>query len=169
MDHDRIVQAWREKAERNDEQNYRFLQGLKFREYGFDPDQAAGELHEQAFRTVDCTRCANCCKSMTVLLSEADVERIAPRLGLSVEQFTDRYLEADAEHAPLLKMRQQPCPFLGSDDRCTIYDVRPALCREYPHTDKERFASRAIQHSLNAKVCPAVFWIVEQLRRRARR
>ena len=82
MNHDTIVQDWRENAERHDEQNYRFLRSLKQRDYGFEPDQLAGELHEQVFQTVDCTRCANCCKSMTVRLTGADIERIARHLGL---------------------------------------------------------------------------------------
>jgi hypothetical protein len=68
MDHDSIVQDWRKHAGRRGEQHYRFLRILKHRDYGFDPDELAGELHEQVFQTVDCTRCANCCKSMTVLL-----------------------------------------------------------------------------------------------------
>jgi uncharacterized protein len=168
MNHDTIVQDWRENAERHDEQNYRFLRSLKQHDYGFEPDELAGEFHEQVFQTVDCTRCANCCKSMTVRLTGADIERIARHLGLSVQQFTERYLEPDEQEAPLLKMRQQPCPLLGSDNRCTIYDVRPACCREYPHTDKEGFTSRTMLHASNAKECPAVFWIVEQLRLRAK-
>jgi hypothetical protein len=58
----------------------------------------------------------------------------------------------------------KPCPFLVSDDRCTIYDVRPTVCREYPQTDKEGFSRRAMGVSNNALTCPAVFWIVEEVR-----
>ncbi len=169
MDHDDIVRDWKKHAEQRDEKNYLFLRSLKHRDYGFDPDDAAAELHERAFRSVDCTRCANCCKTMTVLLTEADIDRIARHLGTTVEEFAARYSEPDEEEAPLLKMRQQPCPFLGGDNCCTIYDVRPAACREYPHTDKEGFTTRTMLHANNAKECPAVFWIVEQLRVRARR
>jgi uncharacterized protein len=169
MNHDSVVADWQEHAEQHDAKNYKFLRSLKYRDYGFEPDELAGELHRQAFEIVDCTRCANCCKTMTVLLTEADIERIAQHLDMPVQQFTERYLEPDEEEAPLLKMRQQPCPFLGADNRCTIYNVRPACCREYPHTDKEGFVFRTMLHANNAKQCPAVFWIVEQLRLRARR
>ncbi len=32
-----------------------------------------------------------------------------------------------------------PCPFLGGDNLCSIYDVRPKkLCREFPHTDRKK-------------------------------
>ncbi len=62
------------------------------------------------------------------------------------------------------KFCQQPCPFLGTDDRCRIYSVRPTDCREYPHTNKKWFTSRTMAHASNALICPAVFWIVEQMR-----
>jgi Fe-S-cluster containining protein len=64
------------------------------------------------------------------------------------------------------KARQKPCPFLGDDDRCTIYEMRPTVCREYPHTDKEGFTFRTMGVASNALVCPAVFWIVEQMKTR---
>ena len=47
-----------------------------------------------------------------------------------------------------------------------IYAVRPADCVEYPHTDKEGFTFRTYGTADNSLVCPAVFYIVEQLRAR---
>ena len=167
MDHDAIVQDWQQHAERNDEKNYRFLRSLKVRGYGFDADQLASELHEQAFSLVDCTRCANCCKKMTVRLTRSDIKRIAKHLQMTVDEFTDRYLVEDGEREGLLTLREKPCPFLGSDDRCTIYAVRPACCRGFPYTDKEGFVFSTFMHANNARLCPAVYWIVEQMRRRA--
>ena len=32
-----------------------------------------------------------------------------------------------------------PCPFLAEDGRCTVYEVRPRDCAEYPHTQKKGF------------------------------
>lgn len=77
MDHDSVVEDWQQNAQRHDEENYRFLRSMKSRDYGFDPDELAGELHEQAFQIVDCTRCANCCKTATIRFSDEDIERIA--------------------------------------------------------------------------------------------
>lgn len=59
-----------------------------------------------------------------------------------------------------------PCPFLGADSKCTIYDVRPEKCRGYPFTDKPDFAFSTITHANNAVVCPAVFYLVEQMKQR---
>ena len=168
MDHDSVVDDWRQNAERNDEESYEFLRSMKFRDYSFDPDELAGELHEQAFQIVDCTRCDNCCKTMDIRFDDDDIERIAEHLNMPVDEFVETYLEADDEDS-LYKARQKPCPFLGNDDRCTIYDVRPTVCREYPHTDKEGLVFRTMGVANNTLVCPAVFWIVEQLKREASR
>ena len=166
MDHDTVAEDWRKNAERHDEENYEFLRSMKFRDYGFEPDELAGELHGKAFQIVDCTRCANCCKTMDVKFSKEDIERIAEHLKMETVEFIETYLEADEEDGPY-RSRQKPCRFLGDDDRCSIYDVRPAVCREYPHTDKEGFTFRTMGVASNALVCPAVFWIVEQMKRLA--
>ena len=166
FDHDAVVEEWRQNAERHDDQNYEFLRSMKHREYGFDPDELAGELHKQAFQIVDCTRCANCCKTMNIKFDDEDIERIAGHLKISVDEFLETYLEVDEEEVHYIA-RQKPCPFLGEDDRCTIYNIRPTVCREYPHTDKEGLVFRTMSVANNAVNCPAVFWIVEQMKREA--
>ena len=166
MDHESIVEDWRRNAEKHGDENYEFLRSLKGKDYGFEPDELAGELHEQAFQIVDCTRCANCCKTMNVKFDQDDVERIVGHLDMTTDRFIESYLEPDDEDGPY-KARQKPCPFLGDDNLCNIYDVRPAVCREYPHTDKEGFTFRTMLHANNALTCPAVYWIVEQMKKRA--
>lgn len=166
MDHDAVVEQWRDNAELRDDENYEFLRSLKFRDRGFEPDEMAAQLHERAFQIVDCTRCANCCKSLDIKFSEEDIERIAGHQNMTSGEFIETYLAADEEDGSY-NARQKPCPFLGDDNRCTIYDVRPTLCREYPHTDKEGFTFRTMGVANNALVCPAVFWIVEQMKQQA--
>jgi Fe-S-cluster containining protein len=62
-------------------------------------------------------------------------------------------------------LQSVPCTFLGADNYCSIYQVRPKACREFPHTDRIK------QHQLlkltekNIEVCPAVFEIVEKLKK----
>ncbi len=74
---------------------------------------------------------------------DEDIARIAENLNIGKVEFIERYLEAKQENG-LSRVRQKPCPFLSDDDRCTIYSVRPAVCREYPHTDKEDFTFRTM-------------------------
>ncbi len=165
MDHDTVVDDWRQNAELHDDRNYEFLRSLKFQDYGFDPDKLAAELHERAFQIVDCTRCANCCKTLDIKVTTSDAERIAEHLGMATDAFVETYLatDEDGDH----KFHQQPCPFLGEDGRCRVYNVRPTDCRGYPFTDKEGFTLRAIGHASRALTCPAAFWIVEQMRSRS--
>ena len=56
MDHDTAVKAWRQKARLHDEENYEFLRSLKFRDYGYDPDELAGEPHRVFFGPFRCWR-----------------------------------------------------------------------------------------------------------------
>ncbi|MDA1229929.1 MAG: YkgJ family cysteine cluster protein [Planctomycetota bacterium] len=167
-DHDSLVRNWEQNAHRNDDENYDFLRSLKYREYDFDPDTLVGELHEQAFQIVDCTRCANCCKTKRPKFDESDVERIASHLNMDQTEFIDTYLVSHPDDPPFVT-RQMPCPFLGEDNRCTIYEVLPTVCRNYPYTDKEGLTSRTMGVANNALVCPAVFWIVEQMKQQAGR
>ena len=136
MNHDAVVVDWRQNAATCDEANYDFLRSMKCRDYGFEPDELAAELHDQAFQIIDCTRCANCCNTMDIPVDEEDIKRIAESLDMAVEDFVQTYLEAD-DRRESYKVRGKPCAFLGEDGHCTIYDVRPTVCREYPHTDKE--------------------------------
>jgi hypothetical protein len=124
MDHDAVVEDWKQNAENRAEENQQFLRSTKFQDYDFDPDDLAGQLHEEAFQIVDCARCANCCKKMDVNFDDEDIERIAGHLNAPVDKFIEMYLEADDEDGPF-KAPQKPCPFLAEDNRCTIYDARP--------------------------------------------
>ena len=81
------------------------------------------------------------------------------------EEFIAAYLERGEEDGHY-RIKTTPCPFLGDDSKCTIYDVRPEKCRGYPFTDKPDFAFSSITHANNAVVCPAVFYLVEQMKRR---
>jgi hypothetical protein len=44
-----------------------------------------------------------------------------------------------------------------------------AGCRGYPLTDKPDFVFMTITHANNAVVCPAVFYLIEQMKKRLRR
>ena len=163
MEMDAIIKDWKQNAERHGERNFMFLHSLKMKDDRV-VDRKAHRLHEEAFSIIDCTRCANCCKTSHPLLTEEDIQRIARHLGMDASAFQSQYLEDDEDGG--LQMKGLPCPFLGADDRCKIYEVRPADCVEYPHTDKEGFTCRTYGIADNSLVCPAVFYIVEQLRAR---
>jgi Fe-S-cluster containining protein len=166
--HDALIDEWRRNAQKHDDRNFRFLRSLKMVSDPDRVDQLAREIHAEAFSKIECTRCAHCCKTMKPHLTEEDIDRIAGHFGLSKDAFVTKYLEPDPEDGGH-RTNAAPCPFLGGDDRCTIYEVRPRACREFPHTDKEEFSSRTYLHSANTLSCPAVYFIVERMRKRLRR
>lgn len=166
--HDAILQDWKENAAKDEHANARFLRSLKMVANPERVDAFAADVHAEAFDRIDCTRCANCCKTLPPGVSAEDIRIISEQLGLSGETFIATYLAVDPDEGGY-RMKVTPCPFLGKDDRCTIYDVRPEACRQFPHTNKQHFTSRVYQHASNTLACPAVYYIVEEMRHRWRR
>jgi len=112
------------------------------------------EKHELAFRQIDCLSCANCCRTTGPLLTSRDIEKIARHLKLKPGTFTEKYLQIDEENDYVFK--SMPCPFLGDDNYCSIYEFRPKACREYPHTDRKNQNGILSLTKKNALICPAV-------------
>ena len=57
-----------------------------------------------------------------------------------------------------------PCVFLMPDNECSIYNVRPKACREYPHTNRRRFQQIETVTIANTAICPATYNIMEALK-----
>ncbi|RKS53882.1 hypothetical protein BC962_2147 [Gillisia mitskevichiae] len=122
------------------------------------------ELHEEEFKRTDCLTCANCCKTTGPLFTNKDIERIAKHFRQKPVQFIETYLRVDEDNDHVLK--QVPCTFLGEDNYCSIYEVRPKACREYPHTDRKDFHKISNITLNNTAICPAAYNIVEEMKRR---
>jgi len=160
---EKIIKSWKANAAKNEEDNFWFIKSLKME----DPDivdSIAKELHEEAFKKIDCLKCGNCCKISKPLLLKEDITRIADFLKISEVVLKEKYLEKNEWDE--WTMNTLPCPFLATDNSCKIYAVRPKDCQEFPHTNKDGFASRSYGHSANTVVCPAVFYIVENMQDR---
>ncbi|WP_029331663.1 YkgJ family cysteine cluster protein [Gillisia marina] len=122
------------------------------------------ELHEEEFKRTDCLTCANCCKTTGPLFTNKDIERIAKHFRQKPAQFIETYLRVDEDNDHVLQ--QVPCTFLGDDNYCSIYEVRPKACREYPHTDRKDFHKISNITLNNTAICPAAYNIVEEMKRR---
>ncbi|HEX2683021.1 MAG TPA: YkgJ family cysteine cluster protein, partial [Ferruginibacter sp.] len=119
------------------------------------------DLHEEAFNKVDCLSCANCCKNYSPRFKTPDIKRISKHLGMKEGVFIDTYLNLDEEGDYVVK--SSPCAFLGSDNFCSIYDVRPSDCARYPYTDEDVLLKRPQLTLKNSTVCPAVYYVLEKL------
>lgn len=126
-------------------------------------DYLMQEIHENEFQKTNCLDCANCCKTTGPLFTDKDIERIAKHFRMKPAQFIDSYLVLDEENDYVLQ--SVPCPFLGADNHCSIYDVRPKACREFPHTDRKKFQQISHLTLKNVAICPAAYNIVEEMKR----
>ena len=125
-------------------------------------DKLIHPLHDEVFECKDCLKCANCCSTTGPLFTDKDISRIAKHLCIKPSDFVTQYLRIDEDRDYVLK--SVPCAFLGEDNYCSIYDVRPKACREYPHTDRIKQYQLLKLTEKNTEICPAVFEIVEKLK-----
>ena len=127
-------------------------------------DYIMQDLHEAEFERTDCLECANCCKTTGPLFTDKDITRIAKHFKMKPNQFTEQFLRLDEENDYILQ--SVPCTFLGADNYCSIYEVRPKACREFPHTDRKKFQQISNLTLKNVAICPAAFNIVEAMKAR---
>ncbi|EAR14689.1 MULTISPECIES: YkgJ family cysteine cluster protein [Robiginitalea] len=152
-----------QRAAEKREENRRFLGKLRQR----PPkklDHLMAELHRDEFQRTDCLDCGNCCRTTGPLFTQNDIGRIAGHLRMKPGAFVEKYLRTDEDGDQVLQ--DLPCPFLGADNFCHIYEVRPRACREYPHTDRRKFHQITSLTLKNTAICPAAFRIVEEMKRR---
>ena len=120
--------------------------------------------HEEVFARTNCLNCANCCKTTGPLFLRRDVERLARHFRMRPADFVHRYLRIDEDGDYVLK--SVPCAFLNDDNTCSVYDIRPKACREYPHTDRHRQQQIFNLTAKNAEICPAVFEILQEIKKK---
>ena len=118
-------------------------------------------LHEEAFSKIDCLDCAACCKNYSPRFKTPDIKRIAKHLRMKEGDFIDQYLDLDNEGDYVVKTK--PCPFLGDDNYCSIYEHRPSDCSRFPYTDEDVLIKRPAITQKNASFCPAVYFVLEKL------
>lgn len=119
------------------------------------------DLHEEAFSQIDCLQCAACCKNYSPRFKTPDIKRISKLLRMKESAFIDTYLKLDEEGDYVV--RSTPCPFLGDDNYCSIYDDRPSDCHRFPYTDEDVILKRPQLTLKNSEFCPAVFVVMEKL------
>ena len=156
----KIVADWKANARNDLNENKTFLKSIPKNK---NTDSLASDLHEEVFKVVDCLQCANCCKTTPALVTRPDAKRIAKHLSIPPKTFIKKYLIEDINGE--LMIARVPCTFLNGDNTCQIYDVRPQACREYPHTNQFGFSRRAKMNANNTIVCPAVYEIVNRLKK----
>lgn len=127
--------------------------------------KAFHQSHHEVFQEIHCLDCGNCCKTIPPRLLPGDIEKLSRAVRLTSSRFLEKYCTADEEEDHIF--RHMPCPFLGSDNYCSVYESRPKACREYPHTGSNRISKLQRLTRENASICPAVFLMIERIHRDA--
>ena len=137
------VKHYEELARQKQGEHRKFLAQLK-KKAPKNLDKIVQEVHNEVFQEIDCTQCANCCKKLPA--------------------FEEMYLQVDEDGDKVFK--SMPCPFLGPDNLCDIYDVRPKACAAFPHTNRKKIYQINHLTIKNTLFCPAAYLFVEKLKDR---
>lgn len=121
------------------------------------------KIDAEIWEETDCLSCANCCKVMTPTFTLKDMKRIAAHLSMTVDEFKSKWLDYDKKDGDWMN-KKQPCQFLNlQDNKCSIYEVRPADCAGFPHLTKKKMVDYIHVHKQNIQYCPATYKMVEKL------
>ncbi len=154
---DQLLHNWEKKSAEHQKQYKNFLQRANKNKVL----KQLPVLHEEAFSKIDCLKCANCCKNYSPRFKPPDIKRISKHLQMKEGDFIDTYLQRDEEGDYVT--RSLPCPFLGNDNYCRIYDVRPSDCERFPYTDEDVILKRPQLTQKNSTFCPIVYYVLEKL------
>lgn len=121
------------------------------------------EVEKDVWAETNCLACSNCCREMSPTYTPKDLKRIAAHLGMTVQAFKDKWLYQERSSGDWMNVNK-PCQFLNLiDNKCIIYDVRPADCAGFPHLTKRKMVDYMHVHKQNIQYCPATFTMVEKL------
>ena len=149
--------TWQKQAAERQKEYARFIERVEIRK----TLKQLPAANEKAIQQVDCLQCAACCKNYSPRFKTPDIKRISRYLNLKEGVFIEKFLKLDEEGDYVLQSK--PCAFLGSDNFCSIYDVRPSDCARFPYTDEDVLLKRKQLTLKNATFCPIVYVVLEEL------
>jgi uncharacterized protein len=81
-----------------------------------------------------CTRCGACCTGAPgyVWVSPEEIERLAGFRGLSVGEFSSRFVRKVGYRYSLVERPGGDCIFWDKTAGCTVYPARPVQCQTWP-------------------------------------
>ena len=145
-------------SKEHDDENWEFRSWLK-QNAPNNIDDVVKALSQKYFALIDCTQCANCCRSLQTEFKKSELHTIAKTLGQSIEAFEKQFMTEGVVNPP--------CPMLDGK-LCSIYENRPEVCRSYPHLEQPRFTTRLMGVIDNVAVCPIAFNAYEELKTKLR-
>jgi hypothetical protein len=121
------------------------------------------EVDKEVWAETECLSCGNCCKKMTPTFTPADIKRIAGHFSMTPDAFKTKWLTFEKKEGDWQNVKQ-PCQFLNlTDNKCSIYAIRPADCAGFPHLTKKNPTDYMHVHKQNIEYCPATYKMVEKM------
>ena len=154
---DDLLHNWEKKSGDNQKKYKQFLQKADKNKVL----KALPDLHEEAFEKIDCLQCANCCKNYSPRFKTPDIKRISRHLKMRESDFIEKYLRVDEDGDFVANAK--PCPFLGTDNYCSIYEQRPSDCHRFPYTNEDVIVKRKELTLKNSTFCPITYYVLEKL------
>jgi len=95
-----------------------------------------------------CSRCGMCCgdteaKVRVILVLKAEAERISKETSMNLAEFVEKIEGFEPYIYQIKKTSTRKCIFL-KDNLCSIYKIRPLICRFYP------FQLKNLRHNKHA-------------------
>lgn len=89
----------------------------------------------------ECERCGRCCrdtesKLRTILLLGVEANKLSHALSRGINEFADEVEGYEPYEYLMKKTDEGKCLFL-KDNSCSIYELRPLICRFYPFQLKD--------------------------------
>ena len=154
---DKILHNWEKKSREKQKQFKNFLDRADKNKVL----KSLPELHDEAFEKINCLECANCCRNYSPRFKTPDVKRISKHLDMKESVFIETYLRVDQDGDFVVK--SSPCPFLGADNFCSIYEHRPSDCARFPYTDEDVIIKRKQLTLKNSSFCPITYFVLDRL------
>ncbi|CAN5714644.1 YkgJ family cysteine cluster protein [soil metagenome] len=81
-----------------------------------------------------CTRCGACCTGAPgyVWVNPEEIAGLAEHQGLSIEEFSGRFVRQVGRRYSLIEKPNHDCVFWDAQVGCTVYEARPEQCRTWP-------------------------------------
>lgn len=109
---------------------------------GYDPD---GKPKKMKFlMKSDCDRCGECCRRETPIILKEDIPLLIKGVITEKDVYTIRegeklrsFIDGDFYYSSMEMIKLSPiigsstCVFYDPEVGCSIYEMRPAVCREY--------------------------------------
>jgi Fe-S-cluster containining protein len=102
-----------------------------------------------------CSECGDCCTGAPgyVWVNKAEIEAMASRLNMPVEQFERKYVRLVGIRKSLIEYSNGDCVFFDNQTRhCQVYQDRPRQCKTWPFWDSNLRSPEAWAET--CQVCP---------------